>query len=197
MAEASTGGPIAPGSTVPGLPWTFIWHDRDDQGNLIAGNEEFEIGMGTLSSYVGVAPDPVTPGQVVPVWGTAELLNLAAQAKVQIDGAWADPLLMGYGVHPEPGKPDHFACWEGPNLPCGDVFAYWTGIFDGSTLYNAYQLEDPRGNMTFGYTATSATAPGAGVTTTFTDQTTGGSGEPVSYALPRTGRPEPQRRRAG
>ena len=125
----------------------FIWHDRDDQGNLIAANEEFEIGMGTLSSYVGAAPDPVTPGQVVPVWGTAELLNLAAQAKVQIDGAWADPLLMGYGVHPEPGKPDHFACWEGPDLPCGDVFAFWTGSFVyGQYLYNVYHLEDARGN---------------------------------------------------
>ncbi len=62
----------------------FIWHERDSQGTLTAANEEFEIGMGTYAAYVGVAPDPVTPGQVVPVWGTAELLNLAAQAKVQI-----------------------------------------------------------------------------------------------------------------
>ena len=69
----------------------FIWHDRDAQGTLIAANEEFEIGMGTLSSYVGVAPDPVTPGQVIPVWGTAELLNLSAQAKES--GIVCDPLL--------------------------------------------------------------------------------------------------------
>ncbi len=59
----------------------FIWHDRNGQGNLIAANGEFEIGMGTWSNCVGAAPDPVTPGQVIPVWGTAEILALSAQAK--------------------------------------------------------------------------------------------------------------------
>lgn len=161
----------------------FVWHDRDDQGNLIAANEEFEIGMGTLSSYVGVAPDPVTPGQVVPVWGTAELLNLAAQAKVQIDGAWADPLLLTYNVHPEPGKPDHFLCTDRQGQACPDVFEYWTGYQLDVTsqppsslpmvLLNAYFLGDRYGNVVYGPTATSATSPGAGVTVGFADQTSG------------------------
>jgi hypothetical protein len=172
----------------------FIWHDRDDQGNVIAENEEFEIGMGTLSSYVGVAPDPVTPGQVVPVWGTAELLNLSAQAKVQIDGAWADPLLLAYGVHPEPGKPDHFLCTDRQGEECPDVFEYWTGYQLDVTsqppsslpmvLLNAYYLGDRYGNLVYGPTATSASAPGLGVTVGFADQTSGTtSGDPAGYAL--------------
>jgi hypothetical protein len=175
----------------------FIWHDRDDQGNLIAANEQFEIGMGTLSSYVGVAPDPVTPGQVVPVWGTAELLNLSAQAKVQIDGAWADPFLMAYGVHPEPGKPDHFLCTDRQGQACPDVFEYWTGYQLDVTsqplsslpmvLLNAYVLGDRYGNLVYGPTATSASAPGLGVTVGFADQTSGTtSGDPAGYALTTT-----------
>ncbi len=175
----------------------FIWHDRDDQGNLIAPNEEFEIGMGTLSSYVGVAPDPVTPGQVIPVWGTAELLNLSAQAKVQIDGTWADPLLMSYNVHPQPGQPDHFLCTDRQGQACPDVFEYWTGYQLDVTaqppsslpvvLLNAYFLGDRYGNVVFGPTATSASAPGAGVTVGFADQTSGTtSGDPAGYALTTT-----------
>jgi hypothetical protein len=175
----------------------FVWHDRDDQGNLLAANEQFEIGMGTLSSYVGVAPDPVTPGQVIPVWGTAELLNLSAQAKVQINGAWADPLLLAYGVHPEPGKPDHFLCTDRQGEACPDVFEYWTGYQLDVTsqppsslprvLLNAYFLGDRYGNVVYGPTATSATSPGLGVTVGFADQTSGTtSGDPAGYALTTT-----------
>ena len=162
----------------------FIWHERDSQGTLIAANEEFEVGMGTYAAYAGVAPDPVTPGQVVPVWGTAEILNLAAQAKVQVNGAWADPLLLAYNVHPEPGQPDHLACWKTPGVPCSDVFSFWTGSF----LYqewigNAYHLEDAFGNTIFGDTATSATPPGSDVTAGFTDQMSGALGDFAYYTL--------------
>ncbi len=116
--------------------------------------------MGTSAAYAGVAPDPVTPGQVVPVWGTAEILNLSAQAKVQIDGAWADPLLMSYNVHPEPGKPDHLFCIDRQGQPCPDAFETWTGYQLDVTaqppsslpvvLLNAYYLGDRYGNVVFG-----------------------------------------------
>jgi hypothetical protein len=161
----------------------FIWHDQDPQGNLIA-DDQFEIGMGTLSGYVGVQPDPSNPGQVIPVWGTAEALNLSAQAKVQIDGKWADPFIMGYGVHPEPWAPDHFECWEGPNLPCGDLFEYWTGILSDITTWEIYYLTDAWSNTTFGCTNISATQPGSGVTVGFADQTSGqGGGDFAGYAI--------------
>lgn len=160
----------------------FTWHDRDDAGTLIAPNEEFEIGMGTLALYVGAAPDPGNAGQIIPVWGTAELLTLSAQAKVKINDVWADPLLAGYLVHPEPGKPDHFACWEDVGLPCGDVFPFWTGLFLEYDTSDAYHLEDALGNTTFGYTNTSATSPGV-VTVTFADQTAGDRGDPAGYSF--------------
>jgi hypothetical protein len=154
---------------------SFLWHERDAQGNLVALNEEFEYRMGTWSRYVGVEPDPNNPPQVRPVWGVAEDLEVRLQTP---DGA---PL--SYTVHPEPGKPDHFACWEGPNLPCGDVFAHWTGIFSGMTLTDAYHLEDGWGNATFGYTDTAATQPGSGVSVQFTDQTVGTGGDFAGYTL--------------
>jgi hypothetical protein len=47
---------------------SFLWHERDAQGNLIALNEEFEYRMGTWSRYVGVEPDPNNPPQVRAVW---------------------------------------------------------------------------------------------------------------------------------
>jgi len=156
----------------------FLWHE-----SVGLPNDQFAYTMGTYAAYVGVEPDPNNPGQVRPVWGTAEALNLAAQAKALVDGQPADPLLMTYGVHPEPGKPDHFACWEGLNLPCGDVFAHWTGIFSGMTLTDAYHLEDAWGNATFGYTDTAATQPGSGVSVQFTDQTAGMGGDFAGYTL--------------
>jgi hypothetical protein len=155
---------------------SFLWHERDAQGNLVALNEEFEYRMGTWSRYVGVEPDPNNPPQVKPVWGVAEDLEVRLETP---DGA---PL--SYRVHPEPGKPDHFACWEGPNLPCGDLFAFWTGsFFSGETIIDAYHLEDGWGNATYGYTDTAATQPGAGVAVQFTDQTAGTAGNFAGYTL--------------
>jgi hypothetical protein len=88
----------------------FVWHDRDAQGTLIAANDEFEVGMGTLTTCVGAVSDTSWPSSVKPIWGATEVLALSAQAKGQINGAWANPLVMSYGIHPEPGKPDHVAC---------------------------------------------------------------------------------------
>jgi hypothetical protein len=155
---------------------SFLWHERDTQGNLIALNEEFEYRMGTWSRYVGVEPNPNNPSQLKPVWGVAEDLEIGLETP---DGA---PL--SYRVHPEPGRPDHFACWEGPNLPCGDLFAFWTGsFFSGETITDAYHLEDGWGNATYGYTDTAATQPGAGVAVQFTDQTAGTAGNFAGYTL--------------
>jgi hypothetical protein len=99
----------------------FLWHEDPEHPN-----DQFGYTMGTYSAYVGVEPDPNNPPQVRPVWGTAEALGLAAQAKALVNGAPADPLLVSYGVHPKPGKPDHFFCLDGLLRPCSDTFAYWT-----------------------------------------------------------------------
>jgi hypothetical protein len=55
--------------------------------------------------------------------------DLSAQAKALVNGQPADPLLLAYGVHPQPGKPDHLACWVNTGAPCSDVFSFWTGSF--------------------------------------------------------------------
>ena len=155
---------------------TFIWHERDAQGQLVARNERFKYRIGTWARYVGVVSDPANPGQMVPVWGVAE--TLAVRLKTLND------IPVSFDIHPEPGRPDHLACWKTSGVPCSDVFSFWTGSF----LYqewigNAYHLEDAFGNTIFGDTATSATPPGSYVTAGFTDQMSGALGDFAYYTL--------------
>src|SRR5205823_4777021 len=83
----------------------FLWHERDAAGNIIALNDEIEYRIGTYAPYVGAVPDTTHPGQVVPVWGTGEVVNLAAAA---VDASNSlQQTVYKYNVHPESGKPDH------------------------------------------------------------------------------------------
>ncbi|MGV8040936.1 MAG: hypothetical protein AB2L07_12945 [Thermoanaerobaculaceae bacterium] len=158
----------------------FLWHERDSQGTVIP-NDAFGYRLGTWARYVGVVPDAGQPGGVTPVWGTAETLHLAAQAKLP-DAQRSDPLLVAYGVHPEPGRPDAMACWQHDGQPCGDTFRFWPGYLEAYGLYDAYHVVDAFGNTVFGLTGASATEPGSGITVDFTSQlTTGGS--PQGYTL--------------
>ncbi len=59
---------------------SFLWHERDAQGTLIP-NEIVDYQLGTFARYVGAEPDPLQPGQVKPVWGTAEVLSGTRQAR--------------------------------------------------------------------------------------------------------------------
>ena len=188
LVQLAVGGPrhgtliLDPdGSALECTQVAFLWHDRDAQGNLIAANEEFGYRMGTYAAYVGVTADPGHPGQVVPVWGTAEALGLSAQAKVQINDQWADPFLMTYGVHPEPGKPDHFASFDLHGRPEDNRFEYWSDYLinpangglmaaDRRTIENVYVLTDRYGNTTYGFGATSSTSSRPNVTVEFADQ---------------------------
>ena len=47
---------------------TFVWHERDAQGNPIALNEIVGYRLGTLAVYAGAIPDPNNAGHVLPVW---------------------------------------------------------------------------------------------------------------------------------
>jgi hypothetical protein len=172
LVHLATGGPahgtliLDPGGTRKECSnASFLWHERDAQGNLVALNEEFEYRMGTWSRYVGVEPDAGSPGTVKPVWGVAEDLGIRLETP---DGA---PL--AYNVSPEPGKPDHFLCIDFSYNECPDVFQFWTGYLSGMDVWDSYFLKDQYGNTVFGYTDTAATPPGAGMQVLFQDQTLG------------------------
>jgi hypothetical protein len=152
---------------------SFLWHERDAQGNLVALNEEFEYRMGTWSRYVGVEPDAGSPGGVKPVWGVAEDLGILLETP---DGA---PLT--FGVHPEPGKPDHFASFDFQGRPEDNRFEYWSDYLvnpvgggvtaaDRHTTWNVYALVDAFGNTNYGYGVTSASSSAPNVTVEFKDQ---------------------------
>ena len=97
--------------------------------------------------------------------GRPRSLGLSAQAKVQINDQWADPFLMTYAVHPEPGKPDHFASFDAQGRPEDNRFEYWSDYLinpangglmaaDRRTIANVYVLTDRYGNTTYGYDVT-------------------------------------------
>jgi len=136
---------------------------------------------GRWARFVGVIPDAGQPGGVAPVWGSAETLHLAAQAKLP-DGQRSDPLLATFNVHPEPGQPTALACRQHDGQPCGDTFRYWPGYLAGTMLYDSYRLVDGHGNTTFGYTDTHATQPGEGIGVDFKPQI-GTYGSPAAYAV--------------
>jgi hypothetical protein len=167
---------------------SFLWHERDAQGSIIALNEELEYRLGTYAPYVGAVPDPGNPGQVKPVWGTGENLGLVLST---VDGTGlSQQLSLNYKVHPEPGKPDHFVSNAGLAGNPDPTLQYWSEAFqaagagtkaDGTARLvtlpvrqsNAYYLADSHGNVTFGYTnlTPAPTAPAANVTLSVQDQT--------------------------
>jgi hypothetical protein len=180
---------------------SFLWHERDAQGNIIALNEEFEYKLGTYAPYVGAVPDIQNPLVLKPVWGTAEVLGLVVST---VDATGANlRQSYTYKVHPEPAKPDHFAV-SVPPPPSGTpepVWTYWSdnGKAAGLTVNgrsgngvdltaaNRYYLMDRYENVTFGYTALQQpVAPGQTISISFFDQTsgatpTGGAADPNGY----------------
>ncbi|MGV8040941.1 MAG: carboxypeptidase regulatory-like domain-containing protein [Thermoanaerobaculaceae bacterium] len=162
----------------------FLWHEPDGQGGTIP-NDEVELTLGTLALWAGERPNPQDPSHVLPVWGTAEVLDVAVQPIV--DGAPQAPSVRGVRVHPEPGRPDHLSCAPDREDDCATPWRLWADFLWNTdpvtgrrtvgpyTVHNMLFLHDPYNNVTFGQTATQATSADARVTPTFTDQTAGGS----------------------
>ena len=161
---------------------TFLWHERDESGNIIAPNEEFEYELGTFSGIAGFVADPLNLGKVKPVWGLAEMLNVAYGV---IDPSGTVTFTaFGFPVQPEPGKPDHFVGNAISHNPTGDVVELWSdyGTYEvalppatGASFaeFNAYYLLDQFDNPNFGYVNTSGTSNLPNVTVGLADQTSG------------------------
>ena len=162
----------------------FLWHEPDGQGGVIP-NDEVELTLGTLALWAGERPNPADPSHVLPVWGTAEVLDVAVQPIV--DGAPAAPSVRGVRVHTEPGRPDHLSCAPDREDDCTTPWRLWADFAWNTdpvtgrrtvgpyTVHNLLFLHDPYDNVTFGQTATQATSGDPRVTPTFTDQTAGGT----------------------
>jgi hypothetical protein len=195
LVSLSVGGPqhgtliVDPdGNKVECTQASFLWHERDAQGAIIAANEEFEYRLGTLATYVGATPDPAHSGQVLPVWGAAEGLDLTIST---IDGTGETTPLTAFtasfDVRPEPGKPDHFLSpFEILGRADDHIYDFWvdylTSTPAGVTLGgpyqigNSYYLVDKWSNVTFGYGSTVSPSPTPqNITVTFTNQLSGGS----------------------
>jgi RHS repeat-associated protein len=195
LVQMTVGGPKAgklildpDGARIECTSVSFLWHDQDAQGNVTDPNEIVEYQLGEYSRIDGFTADGQTPGAVKPVWGTTEELRIVLSAPdASGTETWEGMLDQTFPVRPEPGKPDHFACFDQNGDPCPDSFPFWTGHLaypaglraDGSPklatnphrILNAYYLADEFENETFGYTATSAPSPGPNLTVGFTDQT--------------------------
>ena len=153
---------------------SFLWHQNGG-----TSNELFDYQLGTLSLFAGVTQDDT--GAYKPVWDEAEALGMQVStidsggAEIQWANEWA--------VSPEPGKPDHFACYQLDGSACSDVFRFWSGYLALSQSghlvtapyyeFTAYRLDDRYNNMTYGYSRTSMTAPASNVTAQFFDQLPG------------------------
>jgi hypothetical protein len=177
---------------------SFLWHERDAQGNVIAPNEEFEYRLGTFANYVGETPDPAHPGQVLPVWGTTEGLVVTIST---VDGSGSPtPLTMftrEFPVHPEPGKPHHFLSAFEVNGGTDDhLYELWTdylittaGNFKTGgpySHYNSFYLMDRWNNVTFGYNGTQPVSTPQNLTVSFTNQLAGANIPDVAFPGYRT-----------
>ena len=179
---------------------SFVWHDVDAEGHLIP-NEIFEYRLGTLARYVGVEPDPEHPGQVRPVWGTAEALEL----QLVVESPTGVPLFSRtFEVHAKPGKPDHFVL-NGPADP-PHTFRVWpdyhafpsgtkqgggTRLAAGFSMAQVTFLEDRYGNKLWGYGATTVVPTDPRVQATFTSQAQSGE-EYIGYRLDTTWNDDPE-----
>ncbi|MBK9375016.1 MAG: hypothetical protein IPN03_15145 [Holophagales bacterium] len=134
----------------------LVWHDRDAQGTVIE-NDLIEYRLGTLSVLPGVEPDPDHPGQVKPVWGVAELLDVTAEV-VTTDSTVISR--KAFPLRPLPGKPLELVDWDGSLQD--DGWEWWNGFYTyhdsqlgrravSLTSYNAYTLVDKYQNIVWGY----------------------------------------------
>jgi hypothetical protein len=157
---------------------SFLWHERDEQGNIIALNEEVEYRLTTRSAFVGVKPDPQTPGAVLPVWGTTEILSVFFGTFDGGNATFTNQFSAYYGVHPEPGTPHHlrFSSDLPPPphrleyLTAYDADFRFATYTNNVTHLNLYHLADSFNNDTYGFTATSATNPAGNIQATFAAQ---------------------------
>jgi len=161
---------------------TFLWHERDSNGNIIAFNEEFQYQLGTFSSIAGFVADPANPGKAKPVWSLGETLNVGYGV---IDASGTVTLTtFEFPVQPEPGKPDHFVGNATSHDPTGNVIELWSdyGTYEvvfppeiaaAFAEFNAYYLNDQFDNPTFGYVNTSGASGLPNVTVALADQTSG------------------------
>jgi hypothetical protein len=174
---------------------SFLWHERDAQGNPAALNEEFEYQLGTYSGFAGVKPDPGTPGAVVPVWGTTEFLYVFFGTFDATDGTLTNQYSAYLGVHPESGPAHHFKWNPRALLPAHQdqyLSAYDENIGSEASTFtnnsgfgNEYYLADVFDNVIYGYTATSATNPAPNILVSFSDQETSSdpADDPEGYQL--------------
>lgn len=166
------------GARIPCQSASFLWHERNAEGQIIALNEEFEYQLTKRSVFVGVKPDPENPGEVLPVWGTTESLNAFFGTFDAEDGTLTNQFSAYYGVHPEPGSPHHFKWNPTAPLPAHqwDYLTAYRADFrfptytNGQGLSNLYYLADVFDNSTYGHTATSATSPAGNVQVAFAAQ---------------------------
>lgn len=140
---------------------TFVWHERDASGAIVALNEVIGYRLGTYADFVGLDLS------LDPVWNATELFKVKTFTPGQ-----EEPTLQVFGVHPEPGKPDQLICKKPDGSSCGEVHRHWTGYLahetgkktDGTPWYfsgvhatlTAYRLVDKFENDTYGYFDTSA-----------------------------------------
>lgn len=168
------------GARTPCQSASFLWHERDAQGQIIALNEEFEYQLTKRSVFVGVKPDPENPGEVLPVWGTTEFLSASFGTFDAQDGTLTNQFSANYSVHPEPGTPDHFK-WNPTLLPPPHRLEYLVAYVadfglesetftNGLGYANLYYLADVFDNSTYGHTATSATSPAPNIQVAFAAQ---------------------------
>jgi hypothetical protein len=173
---------------------SFLWHERDAQGNIIAPNEEFEYRLTTRSAFVGVKPDPQNQGEVLPVWGTSEFLNVFFGTFDDQTGNLTNQFSAKFGVHPEAGKPDHFK-WNPTLQPpphrkeylaaYDATFGSDTATFTNNLTYsNLYYLADQYDNVIYQTASVSATDPASNVDVTFVRQDPSDTtADPAGYQL--------------
>ncbi|MGA7992976.1 MAG: hypothetical protein WCC53_16220, partial [Thermoanaerobaculia bacterium] len=172
---------------------SFIWHEQDAQGNVIALNEEFEYKLGTLATYVGAVPDAAHPGQVLPVWGVTENLGVTIST---VDGTGSSTPLTTFAgafpVHPEPGKPIRFLSpYEIQGGADDHLYEFWANYLvttvGGVTstgpyrTYNSFYLVDRFSNVTFGYSGATSPATPQNISVSFSSQLAGSSVPGVAF----------------
>jgi hypothetical protein len=164
---------------------TFVWHEENAQGQIIAFNDEIKYRLGKHAPYVGAIADPDNPGSVKAVWGLGEVLS--AEIRIEDFGSVIDASARAIGVHIEPGKPDHFVFLsELLTPPVSAIQRYWADYpldyisgqrrdMDEISRTNVLFLTDVHGNATFGYRqmTPAAPAPHAKMTAEFFEQTQG------------------------
>jgi hypothetical protein len=173
---------------------TFLWHERNAQGQIIALNDEFEYRLGIYAAFVGIEPETQNPGGVLPVWGIPEFLSVFFGTFDSTDGTFTNQYSAVHGVHPEPGAAHHFK-WNPLSAPPMHRWEYlaaysahfgldYTTFTNALAISNLYYLADQYDNTIYGDTVTTATDPASNVRMTFSAQGPGVTGvNPAGYRL--------------